>query len=304
MRREYGCPANAKREHGLQFLIDARPDQSLADVATVFQDWSARFEVEPLFPSPPFEAPAPGQGQAWGDTLFVATIPDVAFDDVRPSPGTWPMPCGPRRRLCPGDPETPIVRPEPPPEPESTSAVPLGWEHKAMRIAEAWAEIERRGRAPGINVRIGHPDTGWFPHEVWENGNLRTDLGRSFMPNEPNSQGQEPARGQQQPGHGTSTASVIIPPRVGRLTGVAPHAQAIPIRCVSSVLLYPFQPNVMRAVRYAMEQRCHVISMSLGGSAFPFLGPQVVHAAHANILVIAASGHDSAVTAEPATTWK
>ena len=186
---------NAKREHGLQFLIDARPDQSLADVATVFQDWSARFEVEPLFPSPPFEAPAPGQGPAWGDTLFVATIPDVAFDDVTPLP--WDMAHALRTEggFARVIPETPIVRPEPPPEPESTSAVPLGWEHKAMRIAEAWAEIERRGRAPGINVRIGHPDTGWFPHEVWENGNLRTDLGRSFMPNEPNSRGQEPARG-------------------------------------------------------------------------------------------------------------
>ena len=292
---------NAKREHGLQFLIDARRDQSLADVARIFHGFSDRFEVEPLFPSPPFQATAPGQEPAWGDTLFLATVCNVTFDDITARP--WDMAHAMRAE---GDfarviPEVPIVRPEPFTEADvSPSSAPKGWEHKAMRIEGAWAEIERRGRQPGAKVKIGHPDTGWVPHEVWEKGNLNTDLGRSYMPDEENSRGRDPLTGPF-PGHGNSTASVIVAPRDGHdIVGVAPHSVAIPIRCVSSVVLYPFQPNVMRAVRYAMEQGCQVISLSLGGSAFPFLGVQVVHAAHANILVVAASGNSTYFTAEPA----
>lgn len=292
---------NAKREHGLQFLIDARRDQTLADVAKVFHGFSDRFEVEPLFPSPPFQAMAPGQEPAWGDTLFLATVYNVAFDDVTARP--WDMAHALRAegnfvRVIP---EVPIARPQATAEAElSPSSGSKGWEHQAMRVPEAWAEFGRVRMLPGLGVLIGHPDTGWVPHEVWQTSNFRDDLGRSFMPNEGNSRGKDPLDGPF-PGHGTSTASVMVAPRGGSsLEGVAPHAAVIPIRCVSSVLLYPGQPNVMQAVRYAMEQGCRVISLSLGGSAFPFLGPQIVHAAHANILVVAASGNSTFFTAEPA----
>ena len=48
-----------KRQLGLQFMIEARPDQSLDDVANIWRQLSDRFEVEPLLPSPPFPHPKP-----------------------------------------------------------------------------------------------------------------------------------------------------------------------------------------------------------------------------------------------------
>lgn len=292
----------AKRACGLRFLVDARRDQTLADVRRVFAGFSERFETVPLFSSPTFIIPDTNEEVTWGETLFMATVHRVAFDDVGASP--WDIAHALRAE---GDfvrviPEVPMPVPAdamPDDVASTASSAPLGWEHEAMRIKGAWAEIERRGRPPGTNVVIGHPDTGYVDHEVWLAGNLDTKSGKNFMPNETETDAKDPLNGPF-PGHGNSTASVMVSPRGGKLVGVAPHSVVIPIRCVSTVVLYPFQHQVMQAVRYAMEKGCRVISLSLGGSSYPFLSAQLVHTAQSNVIVVAASGNSTFFTVEPA----
>lgn len=292
----------AKRASGLRFLVDARQDQALVDVRQVFQTFSERFEVAPLFSSPTFTIPGSDEAVTWGETLFMATVYQVTFDDVSASP--WDIAHvlraeGDFQRVIPEVP-VPVPAPEVSENDEMTApSVPVGWEHEAMRIKGAWAEIERRGRQPGTNVMIGHPDTGYVDHDVWRAGNLDFASGRSFIPNENHLNAKDPLNGPF-PGHGNSTASVMVSPRGGEVVGVAPHSVVIPLRCVTSVVLYPFQYEVMLAVRYAMEKGCRVISLSLGGSAYPFLSAQLANTASADFIVLAASGNDTFFTVEPA----
>jgi hypothetical protein len=291
---------NAKREHGLRFLIAARPDQSLADVADVFHGLSERFEVEPLFPSPPFPAPSPDQEPAWSDTVFVATVYNVAFDDVSAHP--WDIAHAARGEggFLRVSPEVPVVAPEPPP----AEASPIkgepdpGWEIKVMKIKEAWAEIKRTrrghpGEMPGVDVTIGHPDTGWYDHEIWDKGNLDKANGWNFVENGHNG-GQ---RDCDEPltdfnaGHGTAAASVMVASVSGSLEGVAPYAVVIPIRAVRSVVLNGGIVEVSRAIQYARVKKCRVISLSLGWYKLDrFLRVVIEEAVRNNIIVIAAAG--------------
>lgn len=304
---------SAKREHGLRFLIAARQDQSLADVADVFHGLSERFEVEPLFPSPPFPAPSPDHEPTWSDTVFVATVSNVAFDDVSAHP--WDIAHAARGEggFLRVSPEVPTVAPEAPPaEASNTKAEPgPGWETKAMKINEAWAEIKRTrqgkpGELPGSNVVIGHPDTGWFDHEIWDKGNLDTKNGWNFVENGHNG-GQ---RDSNEPltdfnaGHGTAAASVMVAPLGGSVVGVAPHAVVIPIRAIRSVVLNGGIVEVARAIQHARVNKCRVISLSMGWYTLDvFLRLVIQDAVRNNIIVVAAAGQyfpPLLITCEPA----
>lgn len=294
----------AKRQMGLRFLIDARPGQTLADVTRVFQGLDDRFTVEPLFPSPPFDPPDPAAGDTWHQRAFVAAIGNVAFDDVTANP--WDIAHAARTEggFVTVVPEVPHPAPQPPVAAAAdTEAYPgPGWEHVTMRITEAWQAI--RARHPdrkfplGNNVIIGHPDTGWTAHPVWGRGTPNLDIARSynFLPGEPAHDATDRLVGgiMQMPGHGTATASVMLAPVGGPVVGVAPNAVVLPIRCITSVILYPLQTEVMRAIQYATQKKCRVISLSLGGfldaASLSFLWLTVRQAVDANIIVVAAAG--------------
>jgi hypothetical protein len=294
---------DAKREHGLRFLIVARQGQSMDDVTRAFHEINERFALEPLFPSPPFPAPNPDEPR-WSDTVFVATVYNVAFDDVSTNP--WDIAHAAR---ADGDfvrvsPEIPVLMPDAPPEEESdiNSEPGAGWETIAMKINEAWAEIRRTRQGdealPGKDVLIGHPDTGWFDHEVWDKGALDKDKGWNFVENGHNG-GQ---RDSQDPltdfsaGHGTAAASVIVAPEKYSVVGVAPYARLAPIRAVRSVILNGGIVDVARAIEHARTVKCQVISLSLGWYNLDVLLRTVIQEAVSsrnNIIVIAAAGQYS-----------
>jgi hypothetical protein len=296
-----------RRQLGLRLLITTRIDQTAADVQTAIGQFSPHFTVEPLFPEPTFQKTAPGEAPHWSDSVFLAVAYGVAFADV--TENAWDLA---RQVQHVGGfvsvaPEFPITaplaaRPEDAGIAGDEPGERWGWEREAMRVEAAWDEIRKGGRLPGTNVVIGHPDCGYREHSVWDKGNLDTKSGRSFWPNEDPSDAKE-RPGAEYPGHGLATASVMVAPlplKEGTVTGVAPHSVVIPIRCNDTVKIwFTTEAIVTRGVRYAMERKCRVISISMGG-LYQFGGPHpgtilgrtIQEAIDADIIVVAAAGQN------------
>ena len=289
-----------KRQLGLQFMIEARPDQSLDDVANIWRQLSDRFEVEPLLTSPPFPPPNPNN-PAWTDTIFVATVYGVAFDDVSAHPWDIAHTLKTEGGFVSVVPEVPIANPEEPEYEQLDAAYSEGWEHEAMNIREAWDAIGKQGKEPGSGVSIGHPDTGWVEHEVFQIGeNLDPSKGWNFVNN--NGNPQDPLNYIGNPGHGTAVASLMVAPEENTtLQGVAPKATVIPIRTVRTVVLNGQGSRLVQAVKYAVCQGCQVISISLGGWPLSKEVKQAIQdAIDKNCIVIAASGNIVPYVVQPA----
>jgi hypothetical protein len=318
---------DAKRHRGLQFIVEVHPHQSQADVAAAFQALSDHFAVEPLFPAADFAPTPPGQAPTWRDLTYIATVQSAAFDDVSASATDIAEAARAAGGLLSVMPDIPVAAPEPPSEAtvESMNVPGVGWEYITMRIQKAWDYIKRKNDnkwGPGQGIFIGHPDTGWNRHDVWGRISPRPDFvppnldirrSKNFVPGEGARDAQDPLTGIKPfnfSGHGNATAAAIVAPekvtdlngahpRPNSLIGVAYNAMVIPIRCVRSVILVPGLAELARAIDYAREQGCRVISISLGQPvSYPYepVNPKdpvyqaVQEAVKANIIVVAAAG--------------
>jgi serine protease len=171
-----------------------------------------------------------------------------------------------------------------------------------LNIPKAWDKFFlSKSKKPGEGVIIAHPDTGYLPHkDIWPN--LRLDLGRDFVDGDDkpiddldNSENQE-----NNPGHGTATASVIISDKgpdsendqVSSVTGVAYGADLIPIRISPTVLLREMlEPDLSRAIEYSTDQGAHIISISMGGLPTWGLRKAIINAQKRGIIVLASAGN-------------
>ncbi|KIG15495.1 serine protease, subtilase family protein [Enhygromyxa salina] len=315
-RRVHGDPTTtdtvlaAKRERGLRFIIEANPGQSLDEVEAVFAAIHPQFEVEPLFPATTFDPVAAGAQPPFSLYLsgHVATLPGLAMEDL----GQDMLDIAAEARtqgdfvnvaadiaienLCPDTVE----------EIDDVEASGIGsaWALMQMKVPQAW---EAAGGNRGRGVSIGHPDTGWSDHAEWDHGGLDISRQRNFIPNEEPNDARDrfTQGGTLQPGHGTHTAGVMVcrgsvsngrTAAPGLVTGVAPDAVNLPLRAITSVILFPGQVEVARAIVYAVQQRCRVISLSLGGVlgghlGAPALAGAIEYAVRQNCIVVAASGN-------------
>ena len=140
----------------------------------------------------------------------------------------------------------------------------------------------------GEGIRIGHADTGYTNHAELAGAiehdaalDLIDGAGGALDPLDP---------GAANPGHGTATGSVIASRPAGLVTGVAPGAKLVPIRCIDDVKVFNQAP-VAASVAYAQQQGCHVISMSLGGVPSRALYAAVAAAVRDDVIVLAAAGN-------------
>ena len=188
---------------------------------------------------------------------------------------------------------------------DDSSAAPeeKTWSLDEMNVRAAWElEPAQGGRRRGEGIRICHPDTGWAPHRDLDMSRLdlatATNLLAGGTPD-----GQDPLDYSGpflNPGHGTGTASVIVSGEAeGLIVGVAPAATLVPIRTAKSVVQL-FDSDLARAVRYAVQHDCDVISMSLGGRAFFGLSAAVRNAKRNNLIVLAAAGNCVGFVVAPA----
>ncbi|HEY0371977.1 MAG TPA: S8/S53 family peptidase [Thermoanaerobaculia bacterium] len=303
---------NAKREHGLRFIVDAREGRSLPEVTSAVRRVNERFVVQPLFPEPVF---SPETNPSWSKSIFIATVDGVAFDDVSidaPEIAESLRGEGDFVRVAP---DRLVAAPERSEERASEERPMLEWEFHAMKIKKAWTEIvaTRSGdRArPGNNVRIAHPDTGWYYHQVWNTGvtehrNLDHRAGWNFVENFHNGGEWNALDRMDGPfnGHGTSTASVMVSHPNRKVSGVAPWATVIPIRAGRSVVLNGGVAELTKAIEFARTKtNCRIISMSLGWYDLdPILRKAIQEAVKQNIIVVAAAGqyYLDPLTCEPA----
>lgn len=171
------------------------------------------------------------------------------------------------------------------------------WALSATGVHAAWAlPLPDGGKPQGENVVVAHPDTGYTRHpEFIYGGRVLAQRGYDFEDDKPNPK--DPLKGQA-PGHGTATGSVIMgavgdqTPQIPRfVTGVAPKAKIIPIRVSTSVVHLSFR-RLVKGIYHAIDERAHVISLSLGGPFFSRLLQTAIRAAvDRGIIVIAAVGN-------------
>jgi len=171
------------------------------------------------------------------------------------------------------------------------------WCRDRMNLAAAWQLTRGRG------IRIGHPDTGYLRHAEIEDaangGPVRDDLGWDFEDDDsiPHAELDEDNLLPGGPNHGTATASVIASASGGEapgsefVVGAAPEAEVVPIRVANSVVHFSLG-RVRQAIRFAADNGCQVVSMSLGG---PFPGKrlrrEVARAAEKGVVVVSAAGN-------------
>jgi serine protease len=170
------------------------------------------------------------------------------------------------------------------------------WSLDLCRVKQAWALTPPTpaGRTHGEGIVVGHPDTGYTRHaELFDTPpRVRVTDSYDFVLRQPDAA--DPLeRGN--PGHGTTTASVIMSatggPRTPFVSGVAPAATLIPIRVTPRVVLLGYD-RLAEAIRYVTDKGCHVISMSLGGvTPSGTLERAVEYAVSHGVVVLAAAGN-------------
>lgn len=171
------------------------------------------------------------------------------------------------------------------------------WSVKMCRAREAWTRSETTpGAVPqGAGIVVAHPDTGYTEHpEIFDPARLLVGESFDFLAETPGAL--DPLEGEN-PGHGTSTGSVIMSgagPQAGAaafVTGIAPRASLVPLRVNDSVIHFSYA-NLCAALYYAVAHGYHVVSMSLGGPwGSGALERAVRHAVDNGLVLIAASGN-------------
>jgi hypothetical protein len=167
--------------------------------------------------------------------------------------------------------------------PEDTS-VDRDWAVKSIRAPQAWA------RSRGAGVLVVQPDTGVARHQEL---NQALDVTKAFNVLDGTADPSDPLQStMQNPGHGTSTASVVASRAAGGVFGSAPGAKVAPVRCVNSVVLGLDPTPVAKAILHAVSVDADVISMSLGGGFHsPVVAKALRRAAEAGIIAVAAGGN-------------
>ncbi|WP_298326997.1 DNA/RNA non-specific endonuclease [Asticcacaulis sp.] len=164
------------------------------------------------------------------------------------------------------------------------------WALSLTKVKDAWAASEAAGRqAKGRGIMVFQPDTGVDPTHPELPRDLHTRPGAANFV-EPGQPPIDPMNGSGNSGHGTGTGSVVASPLTGRVSGVAPEATLVPIRCIESVAVFD-QSRVAQAIDHARRHGGHVITMSLGGVFSSALRAAVKEAIDANIIVMAAAGN-------------
>jgi serine protease len=161
------------------------------------------------------------------------------------------------------------------------------WALRSMRVEEAWAfSIAKKRPDRGAGIVIAQPDTGITDHP--ELKDVVRVSPRDILDGDNNPT--DPLEDVGNPGHGTGTASVVISPEAGTVTGTAPRAKHMPIRAIKSVVRIT-QVSVAEGIDWAVEHGAHVITMSLGGIPSFSLHRAVRRAVAVDVIVLAAAGN-------------
>ncbi len=146
----------------------------------------------------------------------------------------------------------------------STGEISTLWNHESTSFIQARDRVDKSGP---VTVRIGQLDTGYTYHPGLGS---RVVHGYDFLDSDGDPYDPLIDGALRQPGHGTSTASVIIgsdflPNPSSIQKGVWPDAPFQAFRIAKSVV-HVFHSYISEAICKAVDVGCSVITMSMGGA--------------------------------------
>ena len=171
----------------------------------------------------------------------------------------------------------------------------------AWHLGDAYSQLATARNAvtfsdAGGRTRIAHIDTGYDSNQLARPAHILHNLERNFVNDDgtPNS-ASDPNRGFlfDNSGHGTGTIGILagqaVAQNANQPLGGAPDADILPIRIANSVVLF-FTSALAQAINYAVQQKCDVISLSMGGLPSEAWNDAVNAAYEAGVCIVAASG--------------
>ena len=168
------------------------------------------------------------------------------------------------------------------------------WAPDLLRVENAWQLAPPPGgKTRGEGILIAHPDSGYTRHyELWERPDA-IDIGSGF-----DYVGGDADALDVDGFHGTGTASVLMSASGRDILGVAPGVTLVPIRVAQKgrlrpapVLLRSGMRRLRKAIKLAIENNCHVISISLGWLGDSALHDVIERAWNENLIIVAAAGN-------------
>ncbi|MDP6017957.1 MAG: S8/S53 family peptidase [Candidatus Latescibacteria bacterium] len=177
------------------------------------------------------------------------------------------------------------------------------WGLELCRVPKAWQRIEAEHKRPGAGVRVGHPDSGYRPHDEMDATRVMTQIDFDFL-------GGDSETISNKGNHGLATASVIMSGTGGvddRIKGPALHAEIVPLRVTkpgwirpAPVLIGGGMRRLRDAIDHAVKVHCKVISMSLGGLPSRSVKKAIRRATDSGVIVLAAAGNQVRTVVWPA----
>jgi Subtilase family len=237
-------------ESSLSLLASPEPQWFVADTPGADTAWDAAHR----------EAVA-ALGLAEDDVLFVE--PDLVHDiyrDTNERLGGEPFAVGEDCGAIPQD---------------GSNGKALGPQTFGWHLDDGYSQLRAAGEAvvfAAPRTRIAHVDTGYFrAHETTPAFVVRA-LERSFVDADAETgSAQDPDRAVpllDNSGHGTGTIGILAGGRSSAhnsaAIGGAPDAEVLPLRVADRVVLLRTSA-LARAFRYAADQRCDVVTLSMGG---------------------------------------
>ena len=184
---------------------------------------------------------------------------------------------------------------------DGTHGKPLGPGAFAWHLGDDYTQLGKAREAVDFTdprTRIAHVDTGYYPaHESVPEHVLRA-LERSFVTGDGDPKSAEDPDNYRlvldNSGHGTGTISILAGGKIAAFDGVylggAPGAEVLPLRVADSVVLLRTSA-LARGLDYAVEQRCDVLTLSMGGLPSRAWAEAVDKAYDAGIAICAAAGN-------------
>ncbi|PWT96601.1 MAG: hypothetical protein C5B52_15295 [Bacteroidetes bacterium] len=166
-----------------------------------------------------------------------------------------------------------------------------------------------RKSVAGLNntIRIAHFDTGYDPtHICYDDKLIRHDLERNFVDDKTPFSAVDKYHDDllEMPGHGTGTLGLLAGSVLDEKDwnfkdsiGLRKNIEIVPIRISDSVILFK-NSAFAKALDYVISlyddpsKRCHIVTMSMGGSASKLWADKVNEAYEKGIFIVSAAGNN------------
>jgi subtilase family protein len=184
---------------------------------------------------------------------------------------------------------------------DGNNGKPLGPNEFGWHLGDDYTQLGKARDAVEFTdprTRIAHIDTGYYRAHDTVPEHVRRDLEKNFVSGDADPGSAEDPDNKvlvlDNSGHGTGTISVLaggkFPDNGDVYMGGAPGADVVPLRVADSVVLLRTSA-LARALDYAVEKLCDVVTMSMGGLPSRAWGEAVDKAYEAGICICAAAGN-------------